>query len=482
LESAPASATTTSAGAAAALEPDPPTSGTDVAALQLASLSSCYIPAYPVSREPAASIGGTVKITVMVLTLALLVGASQAQETVPLPCAQRGAFDAALEPTMLRDERQRRQLIDEALERVQRLHVDPGFDGVDLDELRQAYESRIVSARYDHEVVALVKEMLAWVNAYFISREERERERAERERLASFSGVGISISFLSDGHVLGINYVFPGSPAEAAGLARGDRIIGVDQLSGCPHPNDIRGPAGTDVTLTVRSPGQPPRRIAITRAPVEPNVLPRAHRLDEVGIGYLWPGNLSAPGHPESILAALDDIGAFDPTDPLDGLVLDLRSVFGGDTQALDSMRNLAGFFTEGTLLHVIGRSERRSIDAAAHLVRLDGVALVILVDAATGDFLGMLPASLQERKRAQVVGEPVRGAWRLGIFQDLPDGSNVNVPFGEIELLDGTRPRLSGLVPDSVMTTDWRDHPEHDDPYIAEAIRLIRTGGIGTD
>jgi carboxyl-terminal processing protease len=423
-----------------------------------------------------------VKITRLVLILALLAGASLAQEAAILPCAPWRAFEPPQEPSALLEEWQRLQLMDLALNRVDRFHVDAEFDGVDLDDLRQAYASQIESARYDHEVIELLREMLAWVGAYFTSREELERQLALREELASYTGIGILLHVLSDGHVLGIDYVYPGSPAEAAGLARGDRIIGVDQHSACPHANDILGPAGTDVTLTVTSPGQAPRRIAITRATIERIVRPRAVRLDEPGIGYLWPGDFAAPGHPAAIRAALDDIGAFGTTDPLEGLVVDLRGVTGGGVQALESMQSLAGLFTDGPLLHLIRRSESETIEATTHHEGLERVALVILVDAATGSFHGMLAAALQERKRALVVGEPVRDGWRLSLYTRLPDGSQVNVPVGEIALLDGTRLRRSGLLPDSVMAMEWRDYPEHADPYIAEAIRLIRTGGIGTD
>jgi carboxyl-terminal processing protease len=419
-----------------------------------------------------------VKITMMVLTLALLVGASRAQESVQLPCAPWRAFDAAPEPTTLLGETQRRQLIDGALEHVQRLHVDPEFDGVDLGELRQAYAPRIESARYDHEVVALLEEMLAWVDAYFTSREERQEQLAR----AAFTGVGIYISILSDGHVLGVNYVYPGSPSEAAGLARGDRILAVDQRSTCPHPNDIRGPVGTDVTLTVTSPGQPPRRVTITRAAIQPIAPPRALRLDEPGIGYLWPGDFSAPGQFAAIRAALDDIGAFGTTDPLAGLVLDLRGAIGQNEQSLNAIGNLAGLFTEGTVSYLVERSTRVPVEVTAQPERLEGVTLVILVDAATDGLHGMLAAAMQERKLARVVGEPVRSGWRLYQTEPLQGGSQVQVPFGEIELLDGTRLRKSGLIPDSVMATDWRDYPEQDDPYVAEAIRLIQTAGIGTD
>jgi C-terminal processing protease CtpA/Prc len=418
-----------------------------------------------------------VKIVLIALTLALLVGATQAQEADLLPCAPWRAFDAAAEPSTLLGEAQRRQLIDGVLERVEPLHVDPSFDGVDLGELRQAYAPRIESARYDHEVVALLEEMLAWVGAYYTSPQELQEQAAR----AAFTGVGVQLSPLSDGHVLGVNYVYAGSPAEAAGLSRGDRIVGVDQHSACPHPNHIRGPAGTDVTLTVTSPGQAPRRITITRAAVEPIAPPRAVRLDEPGIGYLWPGDLAAQGQPAAIRAALEEIGAFGTTDPLDGLVLDLRGAI-GQYGALDALRSLAGLFTEGTLLYQVERSRRNPIDVGWQPERLESIALVVLVDTATDGLTGMLAAAMQGRQRALVVGQPVQSAWRLYRTGRLPDGSQIEVPFGEIELLDGTRLRQNGLIPDSVMAVDWRDFLEQDDPYVAEAIRLIRTGGIGVD
>jgi C-terminal processing protease CtpA/Prc len=93
-----------------------------------------------------------------------------------------------------------------------------------------------------------------------------------------------------------------------------------------------------------------------------------------------------------------------------------------------------------------------------------------------------MFAAALQARKRAQVVGQPVHSTWRPYVPERLPDGSRVDVPYAELALVDGTRLRQSGLIPDSVMDVDWRDHSEDEDRYVAEAIRLIRMDGIGAD
>ena len=415
-------------------------------------------------------------MTLVILTL--LFSTARGQEAAVLPCGPWQAIDASVASTTLLGESQRRQLLDASLRGIERSHVDPGFDGVDLGELRQAYEGRVLAARDDREVAVLLDEMLAWVDGGFRSREELEQQQA----LGAFTGVGIQVSPLSDGHVLGVNFVFPGSPAEAAGLARGDRILAVDPRTACPHPNDIRGPAGSDVTLTVSSPGQSPRRVTITRAAIEPSAPPRASRLDEPAIGYLWPGNVATPGHAALVRAALEGIGAFDGADALDGLILDLRGVFGDGPQAIDAIRDLAGLFLAGPLGALVERSARTTVTATRQPVNLDGVALVILVDVATNRFPAMLASAMQDRRRALVVGQAVDAAWRLYRFERLPHTSEVLVPVGEFELLDGTRLRLRGFTPDSVMAVDWRDYRVDADPYVAEAIRLIRTGGIGSN
>ncbi len=424
-------------------------------------------------------------VKVMLVIVAVVFAAARSQEATVLPCAPWQAFDGSLEPTSALGEDERTWLIDDALFSVERLHVDPGFDGVDLVDLRQAYEPRIASVRYDHEVYALVQEMLAWVDGAVLSREERGRLIAR----ASYTGVGVHVSSLSDGQVLAINRVYPGSPAEVAGLARGDRIIAVDRRTACPYPMDILGPAGTDVILTVASPGQSQREVTITRSVIEPIAAPRVLSLDDHGIVYLWPGNMSgsgplmtASGQLEAIRAALDEVGAFDAPDALDGLVVDLRGAVGEDSLAFSAMRGFAGWFVDGALWNLVGRSGRSSVPSIAQPERLDGVSLVILVDASTGNMYAIFAAALQERGRALIVGEPVSVSWRSYRDERLWNDSVIVVPNSEVELLDGSRPRQSGFRPDSIMTVDWRDFSERDDPYVAEAIRLIRTAGIGTD
>ncbi|HEY3249131.1 MAG TPA: PDZ domain-containing protein, partial [bacterium] len=86
----------------------------------------------------------------------------------------------------------------------------------------------------------------------------------------SFVGIGVLL-LTKDGRFY-IWRVFPGSPAERAGLQTFDRIVGVDGQTIQDLPdlvNRVRGPEGTQVSITVQRPGQTsPVTVSVTRAPI----------------------------------------------------------------------------------------------------------------------------------------------------------------------------------------------------------------------
>ena len=74
----------------------------------------------------------------------------------------------------------------------------------------------------------------------------------------------------SDGTAAMVISVFPDSPAAQAGLLPHDRILAVD---GGPVRDEqgisrTRGPEGTSVRLTVRTYGEAPRELTVTRREV----------------------------------------------------------------------------------------------------------------------------------------------------------------------------------------------------------------------
>jgi len=76
----------------------------------------------------------------------------------------------------------------------------------------------------------------------------------------TFVGIGVQVSTETEEVIVGS--VFPGTPAEEAGLRRGDRIVAVDGTTTEGETLDevvarVRGPEGESVTLTIRRAGSP---------------------------------------------------------------------------------------------------------------------------------------------------------------------------------------------------------------------------------
>jgi C-terminal processing protease CtpA/Prc len=86
----------------------------------------------------------------------------------------------------------------------------------------------------------------------------------------TYAGIGVEISLNS--RPATITKVFAGSPAQAAGLRPGDKILAVDGKDVSNMPAEqisplVRGQPGTKVTLTIQRPGESaPRDFTVTRA------------------------------------------------------------------------------------------------------------------------------------------------------------------------------------------------------------------------
>ena len=98
-------------------------------------------------------------------------------------------------------------------------------------------------------------------------------KKFDEELAGSFEGIGAEIGLKDER--LTIIAPLPGTPAEKAGLAAGDRVLAIDgkDTTGIALDyavNIIRGPKGTQVKLTVLSSGSDePRELTITRDKID---------------------------------------------------------------------------------------------------------------------------------------------------------------------------------------------------------------------
>jgi carboxyl-terminal processing protease len=263
-----------------------------------------------------------------------------------------------------------------------------------------------------------------------------------------------------------------GSPAEEAGLRPGDRILAIDGTSTMGESVsslvfEVRGEAGTDVTLTIGR-GSTELDITITRAVIDLQEV-NAELLDG-DVGYLRLTSFTdrATGLLADAIQGLLDQGA-------DAFILDLRGNPGGFIVAA---QGIAGqFVPTGELLFTVESDgsvqEWRSEEG---LLQSGDVPVVVLVDNGSASASEIVAGALQDTGRATIVGEATFGKNTVQIWNDLPNGGGLRLTTDRwfTPLHNSAAP--DGIQPD-VVVEGPSDPESADDPQLDRAVEIL-TGG----
>jgi carboxyl-terminal processing protease len=260
-----------------------------------------------------------------------------------------------------------------------------------------------------------------------------------------------------------------GSPAEDAGLRAGDRIVAIDGDSTTGESVnslvfEVRGEAGTDVTLTVER-DDDRLDITITRAVIDLQEV-SAEMLDD-GIGYIRLTSFTdrAPGLFRDALQSLLDQGA-------DGIVFDLRGDPGGYIVAAQGIAS--EFVASGELLFTVESDgnvqEWRSEEG---LLQGGDVPVVVLVDGGSASASEIVAAALQEHDRATIVGEPTFGKNTVQIWNNLPNGGGLRLTTDRWFTPDHNSVAPDGVQPDVVVAAPG-DPTSQLDPQLDRAVEIL--------
>ena len=205
--------------------------------------------------------------------------ASTAAECVEPEASQAPITDEALSIP----EDFRIALFDQVWEGIRDFYVDPGTNGLDWDAVGDEYARLVIATDNAHEVYQLLREMVESLDDPYTNFYAPEDLGDPEAFDPTYGGIGALLDTSAAGEDtpgLRILYVFEGGSAKDSGIGARDSIIGVEGDS-CARIVDIRGPEGTDVTLTVVSPGEEPRDVTLERRRITPAILPevrgRAH-------------------------------------------------------------------------------------------------------------------------------------------------------------------------------------------------------------
>jgi carboxyl-terminal processing protease len=288
----------------------------------------------------------------------------------------------------------------------------------------------------------------------------------------AYEGIGAYVDLKGD--YLTIVSPIEGSPAEAAGLQPGDKVIAIDgqDMTGVPPEqarSKIIGPEGTQVTLTINRDSQPkPLEFTITRAKIVIHSAEGKMLENQNGIGYI-DINTFGDQTTQELRAALDKILAQNPR----GIIIDLRNNPGG--YLTTAVEVSSEFIDKGPILfEKFGNGKLEEHDALGN-GRATKIPLVVLVNEGSASASEILTGALQDYGRAKVVGVQSYGKGSVQVWQPLSD----NQGAARVTIAKWLTPKKRaidhvGLTPDVIVQMTEEDYKANRDPQLDAAVQTL--------
>ncbi|MBI4498339.1 MAG: S41 family peptidase [Chloroflexi bacterium] len=391
-------------------------------------------------------------LMVVVLGLAFTAGFGTAQSLPTSPRPLR-MLQGALGEGAAQDQPRHFKLLGEIWETLQQDYVDP--KALDPDKLgRSAIEGMITALGDPHTT--------------YIDAQSYALERTSFQQ--SYEGIGAHVT--QNGDEIIIVAPIAGSPAEAAGLRPGDRILEVNGESTkgmnlADAVAKIKGPGGTRVRLVVLHDGESaPTTVEITRAQIKTGSVFTRMLPDNIAHIRITQFGQRTGTELRDALREVKGQGAR-------AIVLDLRNNPGG---LLDTTVEAASqFLQDGVVAYQVDRNGNRE----SWKVRSGGEAptlpLAVLVNQGSASGSEVLAGAIQDRGRGAIIGTKTFGKGSVNHIRELSDGSALYVTIArwltpKEQLIEG-----NGLTPDIVVPVTEEDIRSQRDPQLERSLEYLR-------
>jgi len=286
---------------------------------------------------------------------------------------------------------------------------------------------------------------------YTVYFNEEEAAQFKNDLNGTFSGIGAELG-VEDNRLI-IVAPLEGFPAAAAGLRAKDAIIRINDedaagLSVEAAVSKIRGPKGTDITLTIQRGDDKPFELTITRDDITvPSVTSRV----EDGIGYL---RISRFGEDTVEVARQAAQSLKDQN--VRGVILDLRNNGGG---YLDGAVGVAGIWLDNQV--VVQQKQGDTVTDTRRSGRqpiLKGMSTIVLINEGSASASEIVAGALQDHEAAVILGATSFGKGSVQELEQISSGGALKVTIARWYTPDGNTIDQTGIKPDIEVTLSEAD------------------------
>ena len=289
----------------------------------------------------------------------------------------------------------------------------------------------------------------------------------------SFEGIGAEIGMKDN--ALTVIAPLEGTPAQRAGLRSGDRIIKIDgqittDLTLEEAVNLIRGPKGTQVTLTIlrEENDSEPLEIKITRGVIKIPVI-NWELKDQGRIAYVRLYSFT-----ESAANDFSNVANKILKSSAQKIILDLRDNPGG---YLETAVDIAGWFVEpGKIVVIEKRGEGDLENYRSHgKAFFKSWPVVVLINKGSASASEILAGALRDLQGAKLIGQVTFGKGSVQEMEKLEKNAFIKLTVAEWLTPKGISINKNGLSPDIEVDLTKEDLNAGEDPQLAKALEYLR-------
>lgn len=289
--------------------------------------------------------------------------------------------------------------------------------------------------------------LLANLDAHSAYLDEKAYKDMQVQTSGEFGGLGITVG-MKDG-ALTVIAPIDDTPAYKAGVKSGDVILMIDGNSTINTSLEeavkkMRGEPKTDITLTlVRKGQQKPLEIKMTRDIIKVDSV-KAKMIEDEEILYIRVSNFDQNVEKKVV-------EAIKKYPKVKGIILDLRNNPGG---LLDQAVNLTNIFVgNGVIVSQKGRNSTENVVFnAKEGKKITDLPLSVLVNGGSASASEIVSGSLQDHKRAIIIGENTFGKGSVQMVMPLGKEEAIRLTIARYYLPSGRTIQAVGVKPDLVV------------------------------